>query len=79
MTQYQAIEQLYNEAEAYYMEKSELYADRWLSGNIPGVEKMTAYKRMLLIMCAESNYDLVDKYVKMTDYEIMAEKLPNIN
>ena len=75
MTQYQAIKQLYQEAEKKYREYSERYSGEWISGHFPGLDKMLAYKRMLLIMEAESDSALVDKYVNMSDIEIIHNKL----
>ena len=77
MNQYQAIKQLYQEAEKNYMEMSDRYSGEWLSGDFPGLDKMLAYKRMLLIMEAGSDSNLVDKYVGMTDVEIIHTKLNN--
>ena len=74
MTQYQAIKQLYQEAEKEYRDYSERYSGEWMTGHIPGLDKMLAYKRMLLIMDAGDDSALVEKYVNMSDIEIIHAK-----
>jgi hypothetical protein len=70
MDKLEAIKRLYQEAKEDYEERSRRYAGSWISGSFPGLDKMLAYKRAVLVMEARTPEELEHR-MTMNDMEVI--------
>lgn len=64
------IKELYENAKFQYQEYKSRYDGEWISGSMPYLGEMLAYKRCLLIMKAKTETD-AKSFLEMNDIEII--------